>query len=98
MPGTGNLFALGSAYFDTSQPNIKQAGILTVTPSTSGALSESTRTVLTSSAGLDQAAGSNNGIAGNPSIAVGSRDSYLAIDTGVANGHEHRSSSTPPTA
>jgi hypothetical protein len=86
VPGTGNLFALGSAFFDTTQPNMKQAGILTISPGTT-IPSESTRTVLVNkSTGVDVAAGANNGIAGSSSIAVGSRDSFLAIDTGVANG------------
>jgi hypothetical protein len=85
VPGTGNLFALGSAFFDTSQPNAKQAGILTVSPTTT-TLSESARTVLTNTQGLDQPAGPNNGILGNPSIALGSIDSTLALDLGVVNG------------
>jgi hypothetical protein len=86
VPGTGNVFALGSGFFDTTQPNAKQAGILTVTPGTTG-LSESTRTVLTSkSTGLDVPAGSNNGIAGSSSIALGSIDSFLAVDEGSVNG------------
>jgi hypothetical protein len=84
VPGTGNVFALGSAFFDTSQPNTKQAGILTVTPGTT-ALTESSRTVLTSG-GADVEAGSNNGISGDSSIALGSIDSYLAVDEGTFNG------------
>ena len=32
VPGTGNIYALGSAFLDTSQPNLKQAAILTITP------------------------------------------------------------------
>jgi hypothetical protein len=85
VPGTGNIFALGAAYFDSTQPNAKQAGVLTVTPSSTG-LSESTRAVLTNKQGLDVEAGSNNGIAGASSIAIGSIDSYLAIDQGAVNG------------
>src|SRR6185312_2302757 len=60
VPGTGNLFALGSGFFDTSQPNAKQAGILTVTPGATK-LTEAARTVLTSK-GIDVPAGPNNGI------------------------------------
>jgi hypothetical protein len=85
VPGTGNVYALGSGFFNTSTPNSKQAGILTITPS-STKLSEASRAVLTNGAGVDLPAGSNNGILGNPSVALGSLDSYLALVTGVANG------------
>ncbi len=85
VPGTGNLYALGSAFFDTAQPNAKQAGILTITPSSTGKLSEASRTALTSN-GIDVPAGSNNGIASSPSVAIGSLDSFLAIDSSVTNG------------
>jgi hypothetical protein len=84
VPGTGNVFALGSAFFDTSQPNLKQAGILTVTPGTTK-LTESSRAGLTSG-GAFITAGPNNGVAGSTSIALGSLDSNLALDTGAANG------------
>ena len=87
VPGTGNLFALGSAYFDTTQPNLKQAGILTISATTADTLSESTRTVFTNAiTGLDQPANAQDGISGSNSIAVGSLDSFLAVDTGVALG------------
>jgi hypothetical protein len=88
VPGTGNLFALGSAFLDTTQPNIKQAGILTINPglATPTTLSESARTVLTSTAGVSLPAGTNNGVNGDSSLALGSRDSFLALDTGVVNG------------
>lgn len=86
LPGTGDLFALGSAYFDTTQPNLKQAGILTVTPGTTR-LAESARTALVNSAtGLDFAAGTDNAIAGSNSTAIGSLNSFLAVDTGVFAG------------
>jgi hypothetical protein len=94
VPGTGNLFALGSGFFNTSTPNQKQAGILTITPGTTK-LTESTRTVLTTSQGTDQLAGSNNGIGSSPSIAVGSLDSNLALVTGVANGQNDVSLYSP---
>jgi len=87
IPGTGNLLALGAAFFDTTQPNLKQSGFLTVASNSTGTLSEAARTVLlNSSTGLDQLAGPNNGIAGATSIAVGSVDSFLAVDYGVSNG------------
>ena len=87
VPGTGNLFALGAAYFDTSQPNLKQVGVLTLGANASEGLAESTRTVLTNTVtGLDQLASDGNGILGSNSIAIGSRDSFLAVDTGVSNG------------
>ena len=86
VPGVGNVFALGSAYLDTAQPNFKQAGILAVTPGVTR-LAESSRTVLTSpTTGLTLRAGGNNGIAGDSSIAIGSLESNLAIDLGVVNG------------
>ena len=87
VPGTGNLYALGSAFFDTAQPNIKQAGILTINPGTgtTPALAESSRTALTSN-GLDLPAGTNNGVGAYSSLALGSLDSFLALDTGVVNG------------
>ena len=85
VPGTGNLYALGAAFLDTTQPNAKQVGVLTITPAAGGNLAESSRTALTSQ-GLDIPAGPNNGIAGNPSVAIGSLNSFLAIDTGVVNG------------
>lgn len=84
VPGTGQLYALGAGYFDTAQPNARQAGILTVNPGTTG-LSEAARTALTSK-GVAIPAGSNNGIASSSSVALGSLDSFLAVDTGVVNG------------
>ena len=86
VPGTGNVFALGSGFFDTAQPNLKQAGILTVALSTT-IPTELARTVFVNRlTGLDVPAGPNNGIAGTTSIALGSVDAYLAVDLGVANG------------
>ena len=87
VPGTGNLYALGSAFFDTSQPNAKQAGILSINlgSATAPALSEGARTALTSM-GVDVPAGPNNGVAGSDSLALGSLDSFLALDSGVVNG------------
>ncbi len=84
VPGTGSLYALGSAFFDTSQPNARQAGILTVDPTAAGGLAETARTAFTSQ-GLDVPAGSNNGIATSPSVAIGSLDSFLAVDSAVVN-------------
>jgi hypothetical protein len=83
VPGTGTLHALGSGFFDTSQPNLKQAGILTI--GTGTRLSEVARTVLTSK-GLDILAGPGNGVQGDPSLALGSLDSFLALDSGVVGG------------
>ena len=86
VPGVGNLFALGSAFLDTSQPNIKQAGILSISPGVTR-FTEANRTVLTNSlTGLTLPAGPNNGVAGNTSIALGSLNSFLALVTGVTNG------------
>ena len=66
VPGTGNLYALGSAFFDTVQPNIKQAGILTINPGSTAKLSESARTVLTTSPGIDRAGRSQQRDRGQP--------------------------------
>ena len=87
VPGTGNFYALGSAFFDTAQPNAKQAGILAISPGTgtTPTLAESSRTALTSM-GLDVPAGANNGVAGSNSLALGSLDSFLALDSGTSNG------------
>jgi hypothetical protein len=90
VPGTGNLYALGSAFFDTAQPNIKQAGILTINPGTgtTPTLTESTRTAFTSK-GVDVPAGPNNGIATSNSLALGSLESFLAVDMGTFNGQKN---------
>jgi hypothetical protein len=86
VPGTGNLFALGAGFFNTSQPSVKQSGILTVTPGTKG-ITESTRTVLTDpTTQLDLPADpTTNGILGSTSLAVGSVNSFLAIDNFTAS-------------
>ena len=83
VPGRDNIYALGAGFFDTAQPNLLQAGILTLTPSSSGTLSEVTRTVLTSQGIAVPAA--NGTIANDASRALGSIESNLALDAGVTN-------------
>jgi hypothetical protein len=84
VAGTGSLYSLGGAHFDTFQPNVNQAGVLAITPS-KGTLSEASRTALTSQ-GTDVPANANGTIAGSTTSALGSYESYLALDTGVVNG------------
>jgi len=84
VPGTGTLSALGSAHFDTFQPNLLQAGILTINPS-GGVLAEAARAAVTSQ-GLDITATPNGTIQGDASPALGSLESSLALDLGVVNG------------
>jgi len=84
VAGTGNVYALGAGFFDTAQPNLTQAGILTLTPSSNGTLIEANRGPLTSQ-GIDVPATSGT-ITNDPSRALGSIESNLALDTGVANG------------
>ncbi len=84
VAGTGNIYALGTGYFNTSTPNVMQAGIITLTPTTSGVISEASRTALTS--GGANVPGANGTITGDTSRAVGSIGSNLALDTGVSNG------------
>ncbi len=85
VPGTSNLYALGAGFLDPAQPNRTQAGILTIVPTPTGSLAEVARTALTSS-GVALPAASNGTIANNPSRALGSIESSLALDTGVVNG------------
>ncbi len=92
VPGTGNFFALGAGYLDPSVPNIKEAGILSFGPTvladgTVGFL-ENTRTDLTNTSSTDpqMPASPLNGIPFSNSIATGSLNSFLALDTGTANG------------
>ena len=84
VAGTGNIYALGAGFFDTAQPNLMQAGILTLTPSSNGTLIEANRGPLTSQ-GIDVPATSGT-ITNDPSRALGSIESNLALDTGVSNG------------
>ncbi len=84
VPGTDNLYAQGGAHFDTFQPNLDQAGFLTI--NTAGnRLAESARVALISQGTFVPAAASGL-IRGNPTAALGSLDSSLALDTGVRNG------------
>ncbi len=84
VAGSGNIFALGAGFFDTAQPNLMQAGILTLAPSSNGTLVEVGRAPLISQ-GTDVPANAGT-IANDPSRALGSIESNLALDTGVANG------------
>ncbi len=84
IAGSGNVFALGAGFFDTAQPNLMQAGILTLAPSSSGTLTEVGRAPLISQ-GIDVPANAGT-IANDPSRALGSIESNLALDTGVSNG------------
>ncbi len=95
VSGTGNLYALGSAFFDSFQPTTRLAGILTISPSSSG-LSESSRTALASQ-GASIPANANGSIVNDPSTALGSFESFLALDTGVANGVNVIAKITPST-
>ena len=84
VAGTGNFYAIGSGFFDTAQPNQQQAGIITLSASGGGGLSEVTRGVLTSSGVAIPAM--NGTITNNTSRALGSIESSLALDAGVFNG------------
>lgn len=85
VAGRDNVYALGSGFFDTAQPNLMQAGVLAlgISPSSSTPLAEASRTVL-SSGGLPVPA-SGGAITGDASRALGSIESNLAVDAGVAN-------------
>ncbi len=95
VSGTGTLYALGSAYFDSFQPTQRLAGILAITPG-STKLTEASRTALTSQ-GAEVPATAAGGIVNDPSTALGSLDSTLALDTGVANGVNVIAKLTPST-
>ena len=84
VAGRDQIYAIGSGFFDTEQPNLMQAGIIALNVSTSGTLSESSRTAFTSS-GIDVPA-ANGSIANDASRALGSIGSNLAVDAGVTNG------------
>ncbi len=95
VAGSGGLFAQGAAHFDTFQPNLVQSGILTIAPA-GGTLSESVRSVLTSQ-GAPIPANPNGTVTNNPSAALGSLESSLALDTGVVNGQNVISLLNPAT-
>ncbi|WP_435008869.1 hypothetical protein P12x_000119 [Tundrisphaera lichenicola] len=84
VPGYPSLYSQGGAYFDTFQPNQTQAGVLTLNAS-GGAISEASRTAL-SSQGNFVPTNPDGSIIGDASRAVGSIDSFLAIDKGVQGG------------
>jgi hypothetical protein len=92
VPGTGNFFALGAGYLDTTVPNIKEAGILSFGPVvlSDGSIGflENTTTDLTPTGGTysQLPASPLNGITYSNSIATGSLNSFLALDTGTDNG------------
>jgi hypothetical protein len=80
VPGTQRLYAGGSAFFDTFQPNLPQAGILTLSAGATPA--ETARTALKVANAFVPAA-ANGGILGDPSAALGSIESNLALVTSV---------------
>lgn len=84
VAGRDAIYALGTGFLDTSQPNLTQAGIITLGVSTGGTISEAARTALAS--GGISVPGSAGTIAGDPSRALGSIESNLALDIGVSNG------------
>ena len=84
IPGTGSFYAIGSGYFDTAQPNLMQEGIMTLTASSSGTITETARTVLTSAGTAIPA--TTGVITNNASRALGSVESSLALDAGIFNG------------
>ena len=92
VPGTGNFFALGAAFFAPSKPTTMEAGILSfeplVKPDGTVDFLENTRTDLISLTSTDEQlpASPSNGINGSNSIATGSLNSFLALDTGTENG------------
>ena len=95
VPGTSNIYAVGTAVFDTATPNQTQAGIIALTPSTDGTLTETSRTVLTN--GGVNIPGTNGVINGDNSRALGSIGSTLALDLGVMNGKNVLSLINPTT-
>ena len=95
VSGTGTLYALGSAFFDSFQPTTRLAGILAINPS-SARLAEASRTALTSQ-GATIPANAGGAIINDPSTALGSLESFLALDTGVANGVNVIARITPST-
>ncbi|WP_435015395.1 hypothetical protein TA3x_002933 [Tundrisphaera sp. TA3] len=83
VPGTQRLYANGSAFFDTFQPNQTLAGVLTASLSNASAISEADRVALqVNNRFVDASA--TGGILGNPSPALGSIGSNLALVTSVS--------------
>ena len=95
VPGTSNIYAIGTAIFDTATPTQTQAGIIALTPTASGSITETSRTVLTS--GGVNVPGTNGVINGDNSRALGSIGSTLALDIGVINGQNVLSLLNPTT-
>ena len=84
VAGRDAIYALGTGFLDTSQPNLTQAGIVALGIAPGGTISESTRTALSSN-GIS-VPGTAGAITGDNSRALGSIESNLALDVGVTNG------------
>jgi hypothetical protein len=84
VAASNTIYAPGAAHFDSFQPDLFQAGLLSVSTG-GGKLGESARTALTSQgAEIDISPPGSNLI--SPPQAFGSVDQNLALVTGVANG------------
>ena len=98
VAGSDVIYAIGGAHFDQFQPDLIQEGVLALTPSVTGTVTETARTAITSTT-----TGSfiNLGPPGSARIApigaFGSVDTFLALDTGVVNGQNKLSLLTPST-
>ena len=95
VPGTSNVYALGTAVFDTATPNQTQVGVIALTPTAGGTLTEASRTVLNNN-GVN-VPGTNGVINGSNSRALGSIGSTLALDIGLINGQNVLSLVNPTT-
>ncbi|MGE5756170.1 MAG: hypothetical protein ACM35G_10725 [Planctomycetaceae bacterium] len=85
VTASNTIYAAGAAHFDTSQPDLTQAGLLAV-DTTGGRLRESSRTALMGSDGSFINAGPSGTTPSHPVAALGSVDQDLALVTGVVNG------------
>jgi hypothetical protein len=85
VAGQNTIYVTGSAFFNTQTPNLTQAGIMAIGVSTTGKLSESSRTALKSGGSflVDGTAGSTPTF---PFGGLGSIDQSLALLTGVSGG------------
>jgi hypothetical protein len=85
VAGENTVYATGTAFFNTQTPNLTQAGIMAISVSRSGSLSESSRTALKSSGNFINT-GLLNTKAVFPFHGLGSIDQNLALLTGLQNG------------